>query len=175
MKRVGWILLLVALNGCATHHVPKPSLPEPASTDWATVLALPRGTFVFVALEADDVRHGYVWEVTGDTLITCEIAGVPRCVRDAIARSDVARVTVRKQVDTKNRRRDAFIGIPIVSAFVGGLTGMIIGGVQKDRTLKTASALMFFGSLMASEALCVLSTLSSPKARFEDRIVYVRP
>ena len=31
MKRLGWILL-VALNGCAPHHVPKPSVPEPVST-----------------------------------------------------------------------------------------------------------------------------------------------
>ena len=34
---------------------------------------------------------------------------------------------------------------------------------------------MFFGSLMASEALCVLSKVSFPKAKFEDRIVYIRP
>lgn len=175
MKRLGWMLLLIALNACATHHVPKPSAPEPASTDWATVLALPRGTFVFVALDGDHVRDGYVWEVTGDTLTTCQMAGTPRCVRNAVARGDVARVTVRKGVETKHRRRDLFIGIPIASAFVGGLTGMVIGGVQKDRTLKSASAWMFFGSLVASEALCVLSSLSYPKTKFEDRIVYIRP
>ena len=67
--------------------------------------------------------------MTGDILTTCQVAGTPRCVPSAIARGDVARVTTRRQVETKSRKRDLFVGIPVVSAFVGGITGMILGGV----------------------------------------------
>ena len=64
-----------------------------------------------------------------------------------------------------------FIAIPIASAFVGGLAGMIVGAVQNDRDLKSASAWMFFGSLMAAELASVMSSL---RTKFEDRVVYVR-
>ena len=172
MKRLSWIVLLVALNGCATHHVPKPAVPDPVPTDWSKVLAVPRGTVVSVALDTDDVRRGFMWHVTDATLVISEISAERTLVRRVIARGDVARVTARQQVARKSRRRDWFIGIPIASAFVGGLTGMILGAVQNDRDLKRASAWVFVGSLMASELACVMSY---PKTKFEDRVVYVRP
>jgi hypothetical protein len=172
MKRPGWIVLLIALNGCAAHRAPPPAVPEPVSSDWASVLALTRGTYVLVTLDADRVRRGFVWEATETALTIGEMTGGRTLAREAIARAEVARVMARREVAPKNSRRDLFVGIPIASAFVGGLTGMVIGGVQHDKGLARASGKMFLGSLMAA---VLTNFLPQRMTTFENRIVYIRP
>ena len=174
MTRPGCILLLLALTGCASHHAAKPAAAPSAPADWTRVLTIPRGTLVFVTADTDGVHEGFMWQASGTAVIVSEISGGRAGGHRSIARRDVARVTARLPV-AKHPKRDSFIGIGIASAFVGGLTGMIVGGVQKDQKLKGASAVMFFSSLMAAEAACVLNTLGYPKGKVEDRVVYVRP
>jgi len=171
MRAVIPIAIAVGLSGCATHRLQQPSVAEPVSTEWSTVLALGPQTSVVIALDDRDVRKGRVCDVSDATLCIWEYDGSV-FVRRSIARAEIARVTVHEEVGPMNPRRDRFIGASLGSAFVGGLAGLIVATVQRNKTLSGASAAMFFGSIITAAEM---EKRGYPRPKYEDRVVYVRP
>src|SRR4030095_8730690 len=106
------------------------------SSDWSAVRGLAKGTFVVVALNEKNLRPGLIWDVSDTTLTIRGLEGT-----STIPRGDVARVSVRDQIGTK--RAPWYVGIPVASAILGGLAGMIVGAIAKDHDVVSTSAWTF--------------------------------
>ena len=168
MKAVAWILSLMITGGCAAYRAP--SLPKPqtptgtGSTDWGAVVALQKGHFIFVTLDGGDVRAGYFFYAT-DTALTMWATGGEQ----TLPRGTVVRVADHVQVGTKDAPK--YIGIPIASAILGGLAGLVIGAINKNADIKRASGM----TLLVGLGVGLGVGQSYPTMVFEDRLVYVRP
>jgi hypothetical protein len=166
MGRLQWLLLLGLLSGCAAHHAPTLTAPiGPGSSDWGAVRALPKGAFIFVTLEGSGTRQGGLGDVTDAGLTIRDVYGM-----NTIARNEI--VQVANRVQTGMKRAPWYVGVPVISLILGGLTTVIVGAVQKDGDVRRAGWLTFGTGMMAGAAT---GPLDHPRPTFEDRLVYVRP
>ena len=165
-QRLVSIFAIAALSACASHRVPAAPVPPPQpSSDWSAVHALPKGTFVLVGLDEKDVRRGLLWCVT-DTAVTIREPDL----LNTIAREQVARISVQDQIGT--RRAPWYIRVPIASAILAGLAGIVGGAVAKNRDVVQASA-WTFGIGLATGLMA--GPMDYPRPVTATRPVYVRP
>ena len=168
-QRLASILSIIALSGCAAHRGPAATVPTPQpSSDWSAVRALPKGTFILLALENvenKDVRRAWVWEATDTTL---KIREADRST--TIPRDQVARISVQDQIDTK--RAPWYIRVPVVSAVLGGLAGLVGGAVAGDRDVVQAAAWTTGIGILVG---VVSGPMDYPRPVYAVRPVYVRP
>ena len=160
-----WILLALAAApiGCATHRPPVEA-GRPVSHDWATVLAIPARTYVFAALDGNEVSHGYLERVTDTTLtIRPRGSGVRTIPRATVVRVET---TVRLKND------DALNGFPIGVGTVAGAAGTMIGAVVKNRKVQGWSLAVLGTSIVAGFAY--LSRHPQWEPDYATRVVYVR-
>jgi hypothetical protein len=165
MKPLALVGVLAALSGCAAHHVPVAQVPgQSASTDWAQVCAIPTGTEILVSLDDEGVRRGVLWAVTDTTLTIRDLYSL-----NAMPRGSVVRVTTRKQ---NGYVRDPWYLYVPASAVLGGLAGLVVAAVERDKTIARGSALVFMAGMYTGT---LAGLVYSPKAKYEERLVYVRP
>jgi hypothetical protein len=167
MRKAVAVVLVVAVGAaaCATQHAPPPTAPaEPPSTAWSAVRALARGTDVDVTLEDGAVRHAVVLSSTAETLRLRDMSGDNDLARDA-----VVRVTARVPVGMT--RDPWYIRIPLGTAILGGLAGIVTGAVTKNKTTQHVSWAAFIGGLFISVAY---GDAHPPEPIFTARLVYAR-
>ena len=121
MRGLTAMLIAGALSGCAAHRVPDRII----STDWTTVIAVPPGTDLAVALDDETVRHGRVREVTATTLTLWERHGA-----DAIPRGSIARVAQR--IDRGTARGPDFLRSTLVAAAISGVLGAVVAAMGEN-------------------------------------------
>jgi hypothetical protein len=160
------VAAVVAASGCAAHRVPA-SIAPPISTptDWSAVQALPRGTAVDVTIGGGDPRPGLVLTVSDETLRLREKTG-----DHDLARDDIARVAA--WVQTGMTRDPWYVRIPLESAILGGLAGVVTGAVTKNKTTQRISWAAFIGGLFTSVGY---GDAHPPHAIYETRLVYLGP
>jgi hypothetical protein len=173
MRKAVSLTLALALSGCATYHVargPKPQVPKGiGSTDWSAVSALqPKRHYVFVTLDGGDIRGGILWSVGEATLTIFDESG-----ERALPRVVIVRVVDHVQIGAKRPGWYPYVGVPIVTGILGGLTGVIVGAVQKNAPLRRVSWWTF--ALSLGVGLGLGPSAEYPRPIFEDRLVYVRP
>ncbi len=117
-----------------------------------------------MTLGGGDPRPGLVIAVTGEALRLREKTG-----DHDLARDDIARVTARIQIGMT--RDPWYVRIPLGSAILGGLTGVVTGAVTKNKTTVRISWIAFIGGLFTSVGY---GDAHPPEAIYEDRLVYVR-
>jgi len=169
MRALILVTIVTALGGCASHHIPKSAIPaRPTSSDWSAVRALPRTTFVLLTLDDEPAVHrAYVHSVSDATLTIYEF---DRSTVTTIPRERVAAISIRDRIGTKRAPR--YISIPIASAIVGGLGGLIVGAVARDRDVAQKAAWTFGIGMMVGMAA---GPMDYPRSVILERPVYVRP
>jgi hypothetical protein len=155
------------LSGCAARVEQIAISPRTVSTDWAAVRALPADTIVLFAVDGEGVRAGLVKEVS-DTALT--IRALYHGYVRVIPRDRVARITER--VQTGVRHAPPHIDIPIGAAVLGGLVGIVVGTVQKN---KAATYTAFAAFVLGKDAEFGTGPPHYPRGIYENRLVYVRP
>jgi hypothetical protein len=168
MRGLALVVIAVALNACAEHHVPPQRI---ISTSWSTVRALAPGTDVGVALDSpgsprnDEVRYGRVRDVTDSTLTIRERQGA-----GVIPRDRIARLAVRTAAGTS--RAPNVIKWSLVGAAIMGVLAGVAGSIEENPRDDGGKWLLFFGSVAAGAAI---GSQQTPVQRFREQIIYIRP
>jgi hypothetical protein len=88
-----------------------------------------------------------------------------------IARDKVARISVQDQIGT--RRAPWHIRVPIVSAIVGGLAGIVGGAIARNRDVVQTAAWTF--GIGLAVGMMAGGSMDYPRPVLAMRPVYVRP
>jgi hypothetical protein len=135
------------------------------STDWATVLAIPAGTDVSVVLDGDEVHRGRVREVTANTLTLWERRGA-----DAIPRPRIGRISQR--FDRGATQAPRIVRTTIVAAAISALLGAVVGAMGENGLTKDDGVVIFAVGTIAGAAY---AASRPPAAKYEERLIYIRP
>jgi hypothetical protein len=166
MRKPIAVFLALAVSGWAPRSPRLPTSQAPTGTgsaDWSAVVALPRGEFVIVTLDAGEIRRGTIVSVTRTGLTIWDDDG-----QSSLPCGAIERVAQRVQIGTKRAPR--YVAGAILAATVGGFVGIIAS--YKNVAVKVVSAVMLLGGAAAAGHL---EKTDVPRPVFEDRLVYVRP
>ena len=161
MRRAIAVVLSLTLSGCAAHHAQVAHRPDPLH-DWASVVAIPRGTTVRVTLIY--FIDGRLDDATDSTLT---IAVPPDMHRQTINGVRVVRVAVL--VPTKMRWRWRLLDPALAVGIIGGLVGGLVGAVMRDAKVAVISLVVFTAGLIVG-----FNYFSDVYYALEWRVVYVR-
>ena len=159
MRRAIAVVLSLTLSGCAAHRTQVKPAADPLG-DWASVVAIPRGTPTRVTLNYD--IDGSFDDVT-DATLTIRVA--PNRHRLTFTRAGVVRVAVL----SPKKMPWAWLGKPLAVGFLGGLVGALVGAVMRDAKVAGISLGVFAGS-----GIGFYYHLATHHADHEWRVVYMR-
>jgi len=160
------VSIAMALGACASHRIPDAAIPPPPSSDWSAVRALTKPTFILLSLDEEQApRRAFFGCATDTTLTVYDNGGV-----ETFARARVARISVQDRIGTKRAPR--YITIPIASAILGGLAGLVASGIAKNKEAARASAWTFGIGLLTG---LVAGPMDYPRPVIAERPLYVRP
>jgi hypothetical protein len=154
------VAIAVTLSGCAAHRAQVAHRPDPLH-DWASVVAIPRGTHVRVTLAYD--IEGRLDDVTDSTLTLGRPAGMPPLTISGVW-------VVRVAVSVPKKMRWKWLANLVAVGVVGGLVGGLVGAVMRDAKVAAISFGVFTAGLIVG-----FNYFSDAYYAHEWRVVYVRP
>jgi uncharacterized membrane protein YeaQ/YmgE (transglycosylase-associated protein family) len=160
MRRAIALVLSLRLSSCAAHRAHVAHGAHPLH-DWASVVAIPRGTPVRATLDYD--IDGRLDDVTDSTLT---IRVPPDMHPLTISRSRVVRVAVL----TPKKQRWGWLAKPLAVGIVGGLVGGLVGAVMRDAKVAARSLGVFAASSIGGFYHFLYHYVDH-----EWRVVYLRP
>jgi hypothetical protein len=165
MRKLACVVTVI-LSACAARHAAPVHAPERLiSTSWATVMAVPPGTDVGVALEDGAVRVGRISEVSEQALTLWEKHGAARYRRDRILR-----LAVRTSKGTSHVPR--IVGGAVAGALIGGVAGVAATlEAENDAGRGARWVALFLGAGLGA----ALGSGRAPVERFHDEVIYIHP
>jgi len=160
MRRAIVMVLSLTVSGCAAHRADIADRPDRLN-NWASVVALPRGTPVRATLNYD--FDGRLDDVTDSTL-TMRVP--PDMHRRTISRGLVVRVAVL----VPKKMRWHWLGKPVCIGIVSGLVGALVGAAMRDGEVAGVSLWVF-----AASSIGGFYHFLHHQVGHEWRVVYARP